>query len=123
VCSGNLGDDECNRGIPSTARTGSSSVRLRTLRKHAHVTGRIVLPRVSAENLARDRAFWTDAPRMGRRNTSPIYPLLTAVAAALSESWSNEPTEGYITKLKLLCRQMYGRGKLDLLRARLIAPA
>jgi transposase len=46
-----------------------------------------------------------------------------AVHAALIEPWSNEPTEGHITRLKLLHRQMYGRGKLDLLRARLVAPA
>ena len=32
-------------------------------------------------------------------------------------------TEGQITKLKLVRRQMYGRGKLDLLCARLTAPA
>ena len=46
-----------------------------------------------------------------------------AVRAALSEPWSNGPTEGFITRLMLLRRQMYGRGKLDLLRARLLAPA
>ena len=47
----------------------------------------------------------------------------SAVRAALTEPWSNDPTEGHITRLKLLRRQMYGRGKLDLLRARLVAPA
>lgn len=47
----------------------------------------------------------------------------TAVSAALTQPWSNGPTEGHITRLKLLRRQMYGRGKLDLLRARLLAPA
>ena len=46
-----------------------------------------------------------------------------AVSAALSEPWSNGPAEGHITKPKLIRRQMYGRGKLDLLRARLAAPA
>jgi transposase len=46
-----------------------------------------------------------------------------AVRAALTEPWSNAPTEGHITRLKLIRRQMYGRGKLDLLRARLVAPA
>ncbi len=46
-----------------------------------------------------------------------------AVAAALTKPWSNGQTEGQITKLKLVRRQMYGRGNLDLLRARLIAPA
>jgi transposase len=45
-----------------------------------------------------------------------------AVTAALVEPWSNGQTEGQITKLKLVKRQMYGRAKLDLLRARLTAP-
>ncbi len=43
-----------------------------------------------------------------------------AVAAALVEKWSNGQTEGPITRLKLVKRQMYGRVKLDLLEARLI---
>ena len=45
------------------------------------------------------------------------------VCAALTESWSNGVTEGHVTKLKFARRQMYGRGKLDLLRARLATPA
>ena len=48
---------------------------------------------------------------------------LAAVRAALTEPWSNGQTEGQITKLKLVKRQMYGRAHLDLLRARLIVPA
>lgn len=43
-----------------------------------------------------------------------------AVSAAISEPWSNGQTEGQITKLKLVKRQMYGRAKIDLLQARLI---
>ena len=43
------------------------------------------------------------------------------VSAALTTPWSSGPTEGYVTKLKLSRRQMYGRGKLDLLRARMVA--
>jgi transposase len=46
-----------------------------------------------------------------------------AVQAAISEQWSNGQTEGQITKLKLVKRQMYGRAKLDLLRARVMAAA
>ena len=46
-----------------------------------------------------------------------------AVAAAITSPWSNGQTEGQITKLKLVKRQMYGRGKLDLLEARLVAQA
>ncbi len=40
---------------------------------------------------------------------------IAAVRAATVSSWSNRQTEGQITKLKLVKRQMYGRGKLDLL--------
>ena len=43
-----------------------------------------------------------------------------AVSAAISSPWSNGQTEGQITKLKLVKRQMYGRGKIDLLQARVI---
>jgi transposase len=46
-----------------------------------------------------------------------------AVKAALTEPWSNGTTERSVTRLKLVRRQMDGRGKLDLLRARLIVPA
>ena len=43
-----------------------------------------------------------------------------AVRAALTLPWSNGQTEGQITRLKLVKRQMYGRGGIDLLQARLI---
>ncbi len=43
-----------------------------------------------------------------------------AVRAALALPWSNGQTEGQVTKLKLVKRQMYGRGRIDLLQARLI---
>jgi transposase len=43
-----------------------------------------------------------------------------AVSAAITSPWSNGQTEGQITRLKLVKRQMYGRGKLDLLQARVI---
>ncbi|RXH03656.1 ISL3 family transposase [Bradyrhizobium guangzhouense] len=43
-----------------------------------------------------------------------------AVQAAITLPWSNGQTEGQITRLKLVRRQMYGRGKIDLLQARLI---
>ena len=43
-----------------------------------------------------------------------------AVSAAISIGWSNGQAEGQICKLKLVKRQMYGRGKLDLLQARVM---
>lgn len=46
-----------------------------------------------------------------------------AVSAANTEPWSNGQTEGHITRLKLVKRQMCGRAKPDLLQARLIGAA
>jgi transposase len=45
---------------------------------------------------------------------------LQAVKAALSSEWSQGQVEGQVHRLKMIKRQMYGRGKLDLLRARVI---
>jgi transposase len=41
-----------------------------------------------------------------------------AVAAALTEGWSNGPVEGQVNRLKTIKRQMYGRAGFELLRAR-----
>jgi transposase len=46
-----------------------------------------------------------------------------AIHAAIKQPWSNGQTEGQITKLKLVERQMYGRAKLHLPQARLIGTA
>jgi len=45
---------------------------------------------------------------------------LPAVRNAIGSPWSNGQTEGQITRLKLIKRQMYGRAKLDLLQVRLV---
>ena len=45
---------------------------------------------------------------------------LLAVRAALELPYSNGQTEGQVTRLKLLKRQMYGRANLDLLRQRVL---
>tara|TARA_R110002051_G_scaffold2894_11_gene15250 strand:- start:5132 stop:5296 length:165 start_codon:yes stop_codon:yes gene_type:complete len=47
---------------------------------------------------------------------STVFGRIPRLSAALV----NGQTEGQITKLKLVKRQMYGRGNLDLLQARLI---
>jgi transposase len=41
-----------------------------------------------------------------------------AVQNAVKQPWSNGPVEGHINRLKTLKRQMYGRAKFELLRAR-----
>jgi transposase len=46
-----------------------------------------------------------------------------AVRAALEYEWSNGQVEGQVHRLKLVKRQMYGRGKLDLLWARVLRAA
>ena len=48
---------------------------------------------------------------------------IDAVRNAIISPWSNGQTEGQITKLKLIKKQMYGRAKIDLLQARLIGAA
>ena len=44
-----------------------------------------------------------------------------AVRTAITFPWSDGQTEGQITKLKLVKHQMYSRGKIGLLQARLIS--
>lgn len=48
---------------------------------------------------------------------------LQAVRAALEHEWSQGQVEGQVHRLKLVKRQMYGRGNLDLLRARVLHAA
>jgi transposase len=43
-----------------------------------------------------------------------------AVVEALRSEWSNGQTEGQVNRLKYLKRQMYGRAKFDLLKARVL---
>jgi transposase len=43
-----------------------------------------------------------------------------AVVEAVRQPWSNGQVEGQVNRLKLIKRLMYGRGKIDLLRARVL---
>jgi transposase len=43
-----------------------------------------------------------------------------AVEAALRMEWSNGQVEGHVNRLKVIKRQMYGRGNFDLLRHRVL---
>lgn len=69
-------------------------------------------------------------PRIDRARTSLVASFpngsrkdQAAVHAAIVLPWSNGQTEGQIAELKLVKRQMYGRGKIDLPQARPIATA
>jgi transposase len=46
-----------------------------------------------------------------------------AIAAAISTPWSSGQAEGKVNRPKAIKRQMYGRAKIDLLKARVMAPA
>lgn len=69
-----------------------------------------------------DLDAWVDRARTGilASFANGVIRDRDAVAAAITNIWSNGQTEGQITRLKLIKRQMYGRAKLDLLEARLI---
>ena len=43
-----------------------------------------------------------------------------AVKNALIEEWSNGQVEGQVNRLKFIKRQIFGRAKFDLLRARVV---
>lgn len=43
-----------------------------------------------------------------------------AVRNAFTSSWSNGQTEGQVNRLKCIKRQMFGRAKFDLLKARVL---
>lgn len=80
---------------------------------------------------ARDRAAL--APWLDRTQASDVVELRefaamlrrdhAAVDAALTYEWSNGQTEGQITKLKYLKRQMYGRASFRLLKQRVLRAA
>ena len=57
-----------------------------------------------------------------RRFAGSLTADLSAVRAAFESPWSSGLVEGQINRLKFLKRQMYGRAKLDLLRARVLYP-
>ncbi len=82
---------------------------------------------VAFHDLLRRKALHDLAPWMTRARGGIVAAFANgaardqdAVEAAIATAWSNGQTEGQICKLKLVKRQMYGRGKLDLLEARVI---
>jgi transposase len=72
-------------------------------------------------------------PWLARAATSTLLPFrrfakglradYAAVRAAVTLPWSQGPIEGHINRLKMLKRQMFGRGVLDLLARRFLLTA
>jgi transposase len=74
---------------------------------------------VAFQAMVRRRLLAELEPWLARAQTSLVAPFANginkdkaAVSAAIFSNWSNGQTEGQITKLKLVKRQMYGRAKL-----------
>jgi len=53
----------------------------------------------------------TCAIKSGHSFANGVAKDKSAIGAAITSHWSNGQTEGQITKLKLVKRQMYGRAK------------
>jgi transposase len=80
--------------------------------------------------LLRDRDASALVPWLTQAATNPVREVRTfaasirkdqaAVQAALDYPWSSGRVEGHITRIKLVKRQMYGRGSLDLLKRRVM---
>jgi len=58
-----------------------------------------------------------------RRFAKGLRADYAAVKAGVTLPWSQGPIEGHINRLKLLKRQMFGRGRLDLLARRFLLTA
>ena len=94
--------------------------------RHAHLCADTFVPsrfRHGASSAAGQACQWLDEADKSllaafARGLDKDQP---AVAAALTEPWSDGQTEGQINRLKTLKRSMYGRANIDLLKARLVA--
>ncbi len=80
--------------------------------------------------LVRERDATALEPWLKTAETSPVPEVRAfgasvqrdqaAVQAALDHAWSSGRVEGQVTKIKLVKRQMYGRGSVDLLKRRVL---
>jgi transposase len=78
---------------------------------------------VKSRSIGRLEEWLLEAEKIGTKWKNFVKGLrhdLKAVTAALTSEWSNGQTEGQVNRLKSLKRQMYGRAKFDLLRARVL---
>lgn len=87
----------------------------------------MIRERDSAEQEARLARWMEDAERSASAElvafTAKLRQDVAAVLAGLTPPWSQGQTEGQILRLKLLRRQMYGRGNFDLVHKRALRAA
>ncbi len=70
-----------------------------------------------------ENATSDEVPASIRRFAEGLKTDLAAVTAALTVPWNNGASDGHISRLKMIKRQMYGRANFDLLRARFLFAA
>lgn len=133
-------DDRCLQCIPSartiahhmtTGRdhlTKSEAITIAALEEKVPALVEARSLTVEFQSMIRAKSEGQLAPWLARASQSLIASFArgilsdeAAVRAAIASPWSNGQTEGQITKLKLVKRQMYGRANIDLLQARVIA--
>ncbi len=85
--------------------------------------GQIVRERSAAALDAWLEAATTSGVGELKRFAASLRRDYAAVSAALSLVWSNGQLEGQINRLKGIKKAMYGRGKFDLLRRRVLYAA
>ena len=66
-----------------------------------------------------DEAKESEIPEL-KAFAAKLFQDMDAVVAAMFMPYSRGQTEGRVNKLKLIKRSMYGRGKFDLLRQRVM---
>ncbi len=81
--------------------------------------------RIVRERVAESLTSWMDSAAQSglvefENFVTNLHRDEAAVRAGLTHAWSNGQTEGQVNRLKYIKRQMFGRAKFDLLRARVL---
>ena len=116
-----LGFRGCYRVVAewATRRRRADAANLETLKRTPSARTVARLMTTARDDLSRAQTVLVAASLLASF-ASGLRKDRAAVHAAIATAWSNAQAEGQITKLKLVKRKMYGRGQLDLLRARVI---
>jgi len=118
---------------PPAGSTDHNHHQLEQLRQQSPELTEAVALTQDFARLVRQRRPTQLEPWLRRAATSTFPPFrhfarglradMAAVQAAMTLPWSQGPIEGYINRLKMLKRHMYGRARLDLLARRFLLAA
>jgi transposase len=118
---------------PESAKNETEQMYLAHLRKHSPEVSAIERLGIGFQQLVKERRGDLFDEWLKQVRASGVHEVEnwadglladeTAVRNALSLHWSNGQVEGQVNRLKTIKRQMYGRAKFDLLRARVLYQA